>query len=158
MNLKKKVRAFTLIEVTISMLIAAIVIVTTYTAYQIISQNYLNYVKKQNLIASFTIMDKLLRDDFLKANPIVKTDSGLEFHMDNGKVQYQFNDSLIIRNQYNLRLDTFNIVLHTINFTFENEESGVGRRIDLLSYLVTLDNETIPMSYRKMYSAQNLFN
>jgi type II secretory pathway component PulJ len=157
MNIKKKVPAFTLMEVTIAMLIAAIAIAITYTAYRIISGTYLNYAKKQDRIAAFTVADKLLKRDFLTADHILRTAEGLDFQSGQGVIKYQFKDTCVLREQYALQTDTFKLQVKTIRFTFENETAAEGAEVDRLDYHTRLEGQPISLLYQKTYSAQNLF-
>ncbi|WP_142527467.1 prepilin-type N-terminal cleavage/methylation domain-containing protein [Pedobacter westerhofensis] len=155
MNAKKKIPAFTLMEVTIAMLIAAIAIVITYTAYHIISGTYHSYAKKQDRIAAFSLADRLLKKDFLNADQIIRTAEGMEFQSGNGLVIYQFRDSLMLRSQHALRTDTFKFPLQAPRLTFENAEAAEA--IDQLEYQTTLEGQNITLTYKKSYSSQSLF-
>jgi len=157
MNIKKKVPAFTLMEVTIAMLIAAIAIAITYTAYRIISGTYLNYAKKQDRIAAFAVADQLLKEDFLASDHILRTADGLDFQSESGMIRYQFTGSYVLREQYALQTDTFKLEVQHISFTFENEAVAEGTEVDRLDYTSRLEDQDIPLTYQKTYSAQSLF-
>lgn len=144
-------------EVTISMLIAAIAIAITYTAYHIVSTTYIGYTKKQDRVAAFAVADQLLRKDFFMADHIIKTADGLEFQSPQGNTKYRFLDTCILRNQYNLQTDTFRLKISTVNFSFENEAAIEGAHVDQLNYSSILEGEPVSLRYHKTYSAQNLF-
>lgn len=157
MNLKKKLPAFTLMEVTIAMLIAAIVIAITFTTYRVVSGSYFNFNRKQEKVAMLTTIDKLLKQDFIKAKSIVKTADGVFFEINDGIVTYSFKDSYILRDQFSLGIDTFKLQVNDLNFSFENEVAEEGQEVDLLSFKTQLDGDLIPLQYLKLYSAQDLF-
>ena len=157
MNLNRKLPGFTLMEVTIAMLIAAIAIAITFTAYRIVSGSYFNFYKKQEKVATLTIIDKLLKQDFIKARSIVKTSDGVFFEVNNGIVTYSFKDDYILRDQFSLGIDTFKLQVKDFNCSFESELVEEGREVDLLSFKTELDGDLIPLQYLKIYSAQDLF-
>lgn len=153
----KKIAAFTLMEVTIAMLIAAIAIGITYTAYHIISGTYQNYTKKQESLSAYTAADKLLKTDFMLSKAIVKTTEGLQLEFESGQVIYNFKDGKIVRDQFGLRTDTFDLAVTDVQFQFEKEEAIEADTVDQLSFQSKLEGENIPQVYIKRYSAQQLF-
>lgn len=157
MNLSKKLPGFTLMEVTIAMLMAAITIAITFTAYRIVSGSYFNFNKKQEKVATLTTIDKLLKQDFIKARTIIKTSDGIFFEVNDGIITYSFKDSYILRDQFSLGIDTFKLQVNDLNCSFENEVAEEGREVDMLSFKTQLDGDLIPMQYQKIYSAQDLF-
>ena len=57
----QRVAAFTLMEVTIAMLISALVISMTYTIYIIVAHSFTAFNQKNNTIAMETRLDELLQ-------------------------------------------------------------------------------------------------
>lgn len=157
MNLNKKLQSFTLMEVTLAMLIAAVAIAVTFTAYRIVSGSYFNFNKKQEKVAVLTTIDKLLKQDFVKARSIVRTADGVFFEVNDGIVTYNFKDNYILRDQFSLGIDTFKLQVSDLNCSFENEVVEEGQEVDLLSFKTQLDGDLIPLRYLKIYSAQDLF-
>lgn len=157
MNVNKKLPAFTLMEVTIAMLIAAIAIAITFTAYRIVSGVYFDFSKKQEKVATLTTIDKLLKQDFMNSRSIVKTTDGIFLEVNKGIVTYSFKENYILRDQFSLRIDTFKLQVNELNFSFENNVVEEGEEIDLLNFKTQLDGDLIPLQYLKTYSAQDLF-
>ena len=155
--LNKKLPAFTLMEVTIAMLIAAIAIAITFTAYRIVSGSYFNFTRKQDRVAIFITADKLLKQDFLKAKKIVKVPDGLTMEMEEGIVNYNFNNAYLLRDQFSLRTDTFKLKIDKLNFLFENEAAEEGSMVDQCSFETEIDKQAISLYYQKTYSAKDLF-
>jgi len=165
-----RIKAFTIMEVTIAMLIAAIVIGITYTAYTIISRTYGQFKKKNENMAVLARLDQLLRRDFDRADLI--TESGhqvISIQRENQpNIRYEFLDSSIIRNA--AIADTFKVKSDHYQVLFEglpkadaentdaNADSNEEYRIDELSLIVNFQNETIPYHYHKKYSSENLIN
>ncbi|TCC97686.1 prepilin-type N-terminal cleavage/methylation domain-containing protein [Pedobacter hiemivivus] len=157
MNLNKKVPAFTLMEVTIAMLIAGIAIAITFTAYRIVSGSYIGFSKKQDELAGFVLVDKLLKQDFLGARHIVKSSDGLAMEMEGGLISYRLDSGFMLRDQFSLRTDTFKLQLNSPAFLFESNVAEEGQPIDQFSFETVVQGQSIPLHYQKIYSAQDLF-
>ncbi len=150
-------------EVTIAMLVAAIVIGITYTAYAIISRSYMDFKTKNDGIAVLNRVDQLLKRDFEQADRIVG--SGNEILIDKAdraRVNYEFDADVVIRKS--VAIDTFKVKTGDIKITFEGvvnnqremEESSATALADELSFTVSFQHENIPYHYHKTYSSLNL--
>ncbi|TKC09085.1 hypothetical protein [Pedobacter frigoris] len=157
MKLNKKLPAFTIMEVTISMLVAGIAIAIAFTAFRIVSGSYSGFTKKQEKVAALTTLDKVLKQDFLKADSIVRTEDGLVLKVKEGLITYQFDDQYLVRDQLSLRQDTFKMPVHELVLSFEKRVSEAGDRVDQLSFKTEADGDLIPLQYQKIYSAKDLF-
>jgi Tfp pilus assembly protein PilE len=158
--IKQQVQAFTIMEMTITMLVAAILIGITYTSYSIISKSYLSFTTKNTEMAGLETLDKLLKRDFDRAELIKKDTSGILLESPGHIVKYEFMPDFIVRTSG--RLDTFKI--KTVEFTtlFEglpvNEVSSSEEqnRLDQLDIILLFQTEKIPYHYHKQYSSANL--
>lgn len=157
MKLNKKLPAFTLMEVTIAMLIAGIAIAITFTAYRIVSGSYIGFSKKQDELAGFVMLDKLLKKDFLSAKHIVKSQEGLVMEMEGGLINYRMDSGFMLRDQFSLRTDTFKLQVNSLAFLFETNVVEEGQSIDQFNFETVVQGQLIPLQYRKIYSAQDLF-
>ena len=157
MQLKQKVRAFTIMEVTVTMLIAAIVIMIVYTAYRIIGRSYADYDRKNKLISELVLADKILKKDFNQALDIVQTLHGILILMPEGQVDYAFDENYIIRSQNELRIDTFKLRDNKVLLAYKNRETRDDQSIDNLLISCKFDNQDINLNYHKTYSAEQLF-
>jgi|GEM_PF-589982 len=153
-----KIAAFTLMEVTVSMLIAAIAIAITYTAAHIVKVTYGDYQKKHDDVAAYGMLDKLLKQDFARQGKIVKTDNGLQVQTASGVISYEFRDDYMVREQYALATDSFKLPSKVVVCTFEKQEVTTGQPIDKFELQTILEKEEILLIYQKTYSAQDLIN
>lgn len=162
-----KVQAFTILEVTISMLLAAIVIGITYTSYGIISRSFLSFKARNEDIAMFTRVDQLLKRDFEQASDIYTNNNRVIIKKNALSVMsYEITPSYIVRNA-NI-IDTFKVnTLHyqmlfegKIKETIDNNSATLDNdendRIDELLFTISYKNENIPFHYHKLYSSINL--
>lgn len=156
-KLNQKIPAFTLIEMTIAMLIAAIAIAITFTAYRIVSGGYAGFSKKQVELADFVRLDKLLKQDFMASKRIIRSSDGVVLELDAGVIQYSIDSAFVVRDQFSLRRDTFKQVIKNVNFSFENNDSEYEQLVDQLSFESIVQAQMVPFHYYKLYSAQDLF-
>ncbi|MCD0487360.1 prepilin-type N-terminal cleavage/methylation domain-containing protein [Pedobacter sp. MC2016-14] len=158
----RKLAAFTLLEVTIAMLLISIVLGITYTAYRLVSRSYVTYAQKQERLATFLTADKLLRQDFLQAKGIVKladgTAKGLELETPQGLITYQFAEAYLLRDQHALRIDTFKLAVKAPGLFFEGEPAEADGKVDQLHFETQLEGAALILNYKKLYSAQDLFD
>jgi hypothetical protein len=156
-----KLNAFTIMEITITMLLAGLVISITYTAYTIISGSYLGFTNKNREIAEVIQLDRLLKKDFYRASSISGNNQKILFRTDSADIRYEFAPDRVTRTQG--ITDTFKIQTETMSVTFENQplhDSLTTDRpglLDDMEWKIILQNEKIPYHYHKQYSSVNLF-
>ena len=157
---KHKVKAFTVMEITVAMLLAAIVIGITYAAYSIISQSYIAYHNKNEDMANLVRLDELLKKDFSHADTISKTESGIICKIDTVSISYEYQPDYVV--SHSAIIDTFKLKTTEINTLFENQpiieinNTTEQNRLDELDITVLFRNEKIPYYYHKQYSSTNL--
>jgi hypothetical protein len=160
--INKRVAAFTILEVTITMLVSAIVIAISYTAFSIISRSYHAFESKHQQMAFVLKLDELLQKDFNRADIILRDTDGIALRYSLGIIKYRFKPDYILR--VGVETDTFKAQSDSLSTTFENTVINVSstgeeeNRVDALSFYLTLENEKIPYRYHKVYSSENLIN
>ena len=158
--INQKIPAFTIMEVTITMLVAAILIGITYASYSIVSKSYLSFTIKNNDMTGLETLDKLLKRDFDRAEIIKKDTSGIALKGAGYTVKYEFMPDLIVR--ISGRQDTFKIKPVELNTLFEGmpvndvNPSDEQNRLDQLDIILLFQTEKIPYHYHKQYSSANL--
>ncbi|WP_158829371.1 PulJ/GspJ family protein [Mucilaginibacter lacusdianchii] len=159
---KHRLPAFTILELTIAMLISAVVVAITYTAYNMISGAYQGFTKKHNEMAVMIRLDELLRKDFFKAAHIAYRQDSLVLELSAQTVRYHFEPERVIRTSG--IQDTFRVQIEKPKLFFEHgavmsdgiDESN-GNPVDELSLTVLYQTEKFPYHYLKLYSSENLF-
>jgi len=160
--INKRVKAFTILEVTITMLIAAVLIGFTYMAYSIVVKSYGSFSQKSQDMAVLIRLDEWLKKDFGHAEIIQKDTAGIVFNSTEHHVKYLFDPDFIVRTEF--RTDTFKIKTEAITTAFEdqpvsdfssNEEQN---RLDDLILVILFRDEKISYHYHKQYSSANLIN
>ena len=157
---KQRIKAFTILEVTITMLIVGLLIGITYTSYSIIIQSYHSFTSKNDDMAILVTLDHLLKRDFTRAETITKTPNGINLTWAGNVVDYKFTADFVIRSA--TRIDTFKVLTRAVNTTFENlpiseiTDTDEQSRLDQLDFTLIFQNEKIPYHYHKLYSSVNL--
>lgn len=152
-----RVAAYTILEMTIAMLLAAITIGITYTAFSMIGQSYKRFDKDNKEHASFVLVDKLLQKDIQGAVLVSSTLEGIDIKDGKGNIRYIFTADYILRDQYEVSRDTFYIPNRDLRILFENEEvTTEGRPVDHIAFFAALNSLEFPLVYHKYYSSTEL--
>lgn len=155
-----KIKAYTLLEVTIAMLLSAICIAICYSAYDIVGKYYASFQQKNQTADVVLSLRHVMQRDFLKSNTVLKSEEGVELQLDDSsKIYYIFNSDAILRKMNEAHTDTFKLKSNEVNFFFEGHEVIEPDTIDELRFKMILDQRTaVPIQLNKTYSAANLFN
>lgn len=156
-----KLNAFTIMEVTIAMMVSAILILIVYTAFSVVSSSYHSFLFKNEESAGLVQLDRLLQRDFRRADMIIKNDSGILLKNNKSSVSYILNNNYIVR--VSGITDTFKVKTESTHMTFEQQpvsmvtQDPVSNRIDELELDLLSHNEKITFHYFKLYSSADLF-
>ena len=152
----RKIKAFTIIELVVVMILSGIIIGIVYSAYQIVNSQYGNYIKANKRITSEAVLTMLLNKDFASAHFIKKEGERIFFFDAENKVNtYRFEDDFIIRNS-NAVVDTFFIPTLNIEMLFLSQAQGsYNGMIDEL-YFESAAVEGQIFRFKKLYAADVL--
>ena len=160
--ISKKIPGFTIMEVTIAMLLSALVIGISYTVFSLVTRSYRTYQLKHQEMAIVLRLDELLQMDFSRAEVILKDTDGIALKNSNRVIKYIFYPDYVLRR--GITVDTFRVKTDSITMSFENKtlddlkDIEEDNRMDELAMLVSLQKEKIPYYYHKIYSSVNLIN
>src|SRR5690606_18910265 len=108
-------------------------------------------------LSAFLVIDKLLKTDILQGERVLQIDGGLVIEVHGGLISYVFGDTYLLRDQFSLQTDTFNLPIKEVEFSFENMPATDGELLDKITFETALDGSAMPMTYRKKYSSMDLF-
>lgn len=155
----QNLKAFTILELVITMMISAILIGLTFTIYGIVTRSYQSFSKKNDEVMVMLTLDRLLRRDFSKAEAIRRQGSKIFIIGRNDTVRYDFESGYLVRTRG--IIDTFKVDYQQFDSKFEgrspeiNPDSVVLQ--DELSFSITYHDQVIPYHYFKQYSSETLF-
>jgi hypothetical protein len=161
MKNKNRIAAFTIMELTVAMLISAIAIGLMYSAYAIISKSYLSFVDRNSNTSTLALLDRRLNRDIDKAEIIYRDSNMVTMRSNKDTVIYRFQADRVIRQK--LLADTFKVSTESFITSFEsipvegNQFNGEEKKIDDLQIVLLADGQKIPYHYHKSYSSVNLF-
>lgn len=147
-----KVKAFTLFELLIGMVISSIVIASSYFVYNLIYIKYLDYKEIRLNLVNFASFNAELEDNFYRSKSIKRNDKELSFEFDNKTIYFEFLDSIIIRKESQV-LDTFRISVE--NFEFVENTEGL---VSFVQFNSRLFDENCDLYFIKKYCAEELIN
>jgi len=147
-------------EVTITMLVAGLLIGITYSVYSIVIQSYRSFEDKNERMIVLVSLDRVIKRDFDRADSILRESDGVTL-IDNGHiVEYAFYPDFILRKTG--KIDTFKVKNQNWITSFENtpvnelQTTTEQNRVDQLDFTIIFENEKIPYHYHKLYSSENL--
>lgn len=155
----KKIEAYTMMEVAIAMLLAAVCISICYTAYGMIGDYFQTFQKKNAATEEVLTMRRTMEKDISKGQYLIRTADGISILGDSLNITYKFADTAILRKVEDLRTDSFHVSPVETSFLFEGRESLEMDTVDHISFkLKTEKQQMIPITLEKFYSAHDLFN
>jgi len=150
----KRLKAFTLLEMTIAMLLSALLIALTYASYTIILRSHHDFTAKNDELTEIVTLDHLLKRDFEQAGSIVKDQDSLVFTKPLQVVSYQFTPFCVVRRS--ARTDTFKVATLGVRMLFESQPVNEAGKTDELRFILLYRQQEIPYHYHKVYSSENL--
>ncbi|MND62579.1 hypothetical protein D3C87_511250 [compost metagenome] len=151
-----KFRAFTLMELTIAMLISAISIGMAFYMFQYFQQLFLRQQKQRQERFSYSLFKHLIQQDINRAVWLKTSENGLHCEGENGNIDYQFDPAFIVRDQYNNQKDTFMIQTISLDMTPRLQHLPSEDLTDHVNLKIRFENKEHQFNYNKTYSAQQL--
>lgn len=148
------IKAYTLIEMIIVMIISAIIVSMAYIVYTRVNVIAMNLKNSFNSHYQVALLDKLIYADFQQADKVIKTAEGFICEFDHETHEYQLSDR-IIRIQRS-QIDTFSFI-QDVNYDFEytNANNYVIKSFKIKGLYL---DEEIVLWYMKEYGADIMVN
>lgn len=153
-----KLQSFTLLEITIAMLLVAILSAFAYYAFQ----TFLNISTQEQHKKRDRYMVELffsrMTADWANAEHIGYSEGELRIRDTVGEINYRMQDSLILREQYALQTDSFFLRLSVQEVQWLQKEGFQTPLLQNLLGFVYFKGQTIPIELTKSYSATQILN
>lgn len=151
-----KLKAFTLMEISMVMLLSALVIGIAYRCLDILTNQYRSFTQKNAYITQLSILDGLLSRDFVKSDTVFTTGNGIRCCSPGKTIVYMMQPDCIIRTD--ILRDTF-FAAQEAHFFFKDEKLNFpAGMIDKLVIQFGKDQNSFTTSYTKYYAADVLMN
>lgn len=154
----KKLKAFTLMELSIAMLIAAICIGMAFYMFQFFQKLYLDQQHEKQEQFSFALFQHLLKRDMQQATAIFYEESELVLQDTTGTIRYQFDPKYIIRDHYQQHTDTFNLKMIAVDGFYRQMARPSPSCIDELHFTIAFDKNEHSFIFDKKYAALELMH
>lgn len=155
--MQKKLKAFTLLELLIGMIISSLVVGFSYWAYFVIYSQYMNYkLVKEQINAEITFQTVILND--VTGAQAIFSDADNEITLQNdsvAEINYRFTVKFILRKQNEI-IDTFAFPATAWQVVTIPETSN--NLVESFSFNSTIFNEVKEFSFAKQYAADVLIN
>lgn len=153
----KRLKAFTLMELLVAMLISTIVVGISYQAYHIVYQQYMSYRKNNQLINNVFMLHTALQTDFMNAKFVNKKEDAVVMKdKDGNKIIYFFDQNYILRNVNEMQ-DTFFVSANDMHLKFISEDQKATEGIiDEFYFTSLVAGEEEHFHFSKTYAADVL--
>ncbi len=144
----KKINAFTILELVITMLISSIVLGIGYQAMKAFNSRFGDFIKRSNQLSEYRLFEKAIQLDTDRSSAITWDDGLLLFKLQEGIVAYDFRHQQIMRVSADGR-SVFSIEGEVNNSHYLDENSDL---IDGLAISIKLLKEGIIFRLNKYYT------
>ncbi len=153
MNRQKKYRAFSLVEVSIVLLLSTVVVSIAYTGLHIFSKTIHSYKTKQNNISDYKEFSSHFSTDWWQSSNIKRVGNTIVFYFpDETIIRYQFSKKKVVRskNGANIIIST-SASIHDVKYNEYNS-------IEEISIKVDFQKENLTLYEHKTYSITSYMN
>ncbi|MEO5644575.1 MAG: prepilin-type N-terminal cleavage/methylation domain-containing protein [Bacteroidia bacterium] len=146
----KEIKAFTLLELLVGMILSAIVLTATFNAYRIITQQYESYSKQSGTITEVSFFVSQLQSDFENALTVIHvSENKIRLQSKDKLLEYRFGEKYVLRDDL-LQIDTFFVAIHAIETFIKDEKvNAENNEIDELHVLINSEGKTEIKIYKK---------
>ena len=157
-RINKRLEAFTLMEMTVALLLTGLVTGIALTAYGIIESQFQHFQGSRNGFHEVAQLNLALQRDVQSCREVIRNDDGIYCRYQNGdQIDYAFTDEFVMRTA-GQRTDTFHLKTEERSFRFEGNEQFVPELpIDAFSFKGSIQEEALPFHYFKTYGTAQLF-
>lgn len=153
-----RIKAFTLLEVTIAMLITALAVGIMYSSYSLTTKLYAKYADRQRRQSSIAGFSSILNRDLLRCESArIINNSEVELREPSGKlIAYRFLQDCILRSLHDSRSDTFKLAENKVQYFFAERPLHDNDFFDQMLLSARVDSIWVDFSFSKMYSSEQI--
>ena len=153
----RKIKAFTIIELVVVMILTSIIVGIVYSAYSIVGNQYTGYKKINTQNSRVALLSMLLNKDFSTSCFIKSGEDKIFFYdKENNTITYEFWENCITRNS-NAVTDTFFISSLNVEMKFLNQKQQFHNSlVDELNFETAIFEEQQLFHFKKKYAADIL--
>lgn len=150
-NRLKRLPAFTILELTVVMLLTSLVIATGYLAWGMVWQQFLGYQKMANHIGEVARIEMVLHNDMEKADRVTRINNTVTFwNPASTNINYELGSTHIVR-QVGTHTDTIHVPLTAIDTKMLELGANTGSLVERLEIQFDQYGRTQKMRFTKEY-------
>lgn len=153
---RPQLAAFTLLEVTIAMLLVAILSAFAYYAFSTFTRLLSDQQVQKKDHYAFDLFRHRMKIDSYEADSIFLDQDMLRLKDSVGYINYTFLDSLILREQYALRTDSFFMSYGAPQYNYVTNGNFESDLIQSYTIPLQINGKTVPLHIYKQYSSLQL--
>jgi prepilin-type N-terminal cleavage/methylation domain-containing protein len=153
--MKSKIKAFTLIELVIVLILICFVTGFAISFYLFTYKNYMNYKSASELFLNYRKINFLIDNDFFINSVITKNDRQINFKIASDITSYEFNDHSILRFKNGV-VDTLFMGESKIECFMKSQEVDEIGSIDELKLSIRENDLVMTYHFLKDYDAVTL--
>ena len=149
----QKLKAFTILELLVAMVISSLVISASYLTYDIVYKQFLTFKKVDSNVLQALTFSNILNNDIATGEFVYKSNNGINvIGFDGNETTYYFGSDHIIRNVAGV-IDTFSIPATNVKYG-EMEGGLMGNGLlDKFEITITINETQNTLSFHKHYAA-----
>ena len=149
----KRLKAFTILEVMVTMVISTIVIGGGFSAYEMSVKQYKLYEHISSVMNEVSSFHSVFERDIADSKTVLARDRIIECIQKGKTVWYEFRGDYILRNLTSTR-DTFHVENDSLLLSFKNrEQASIGGLVDRVKIRINLKGEKQVIIITKLYGA-----
>jgi type II secretory pathway pseudopilin PulG len=155
--MKRKIKAYSLIELMVGMVLSTFIIAVAYQGYLLFSRQLISFKLNSEQNANFSSMDRLLFSDFMNSEVVRKEKDIVVCMLKDKIVRYQWSHQNLLRNQGTLT-DTFQLDIINLRFGMDNRKVAQSGLIDEIVVEGIFKQDSVLLHYKKQYGADVFVN
>jgi hypothetical protein len=144
-----KIKAFTLLEIIIALMLTFFIIGILYLSYNLMERQFRNEYEKQ--LSTLVILKSGLEMDFFYADTIFAEQGQLLVFRNGKETSYQFNNDAILK-----KVEPTSDTLFKGGCLTESETIGKNSWVKRLTLKLKVDDDEVNMSFNKCYLPNQL--
>ncbi len=148
-------------ELTVAMLISAVVVSIAYNSMDIFNRLYHRYLRTNDANYQFVLFDRIFKRDLDKAEVVFSAISGITLqNFDEKRIRYEWQEDMVLRYRAGVEADTFYIHSRLQSLTFGSTDC-LNRPevvVDRIGIDMMKEKEMINAVYQKPYGANIYIN
>lgn len=155
--IKSKLKAFTIIELSVVALLGSFLLFMAYFALEIITKRYFISKKQQDKYVELDYFLHRIEKDMLLSNETLFDGYKIVFFYDKREAKHTYEiEKEYVLYEHQESLDTFHIKLENIEYYFDKKNVKTGT-IDEIEGFILMNKEKIPFHFFKKYDYLRLF-